>query len=71
MGYYMAGGEAPPAADSVDLGDYDGFLRRRRMNAFNGRALNRAMRRTKGFMRMAKKAVAYAHRVKFQKRRRG
>ena len=77
MGYYMAGGEyqvtsqGSGGATFADSGFIDdGPPRRPSMNKWNGRALTRSMRRVNGFMKMARKAVNYAHRVKMRKRRR-
>lgn len=79
MGYYMAGGDYTVTSQGSGGSTYtesgtidDGWVSPvRRMNKFNGRALTRAMRRAKGFERMARKAVAFTRRVHFIKRKRG
>jgi hypothetical protein len=71
MGYYMAGGELGPNTSRLDSMPMDEDMPRRpRMNKWNGRALSRAIRRTKGFVKMARKAVQYAHTARLKGRRR-
>jgi hypothetical protein len=74
MGYYMAGGSGPPIDRPGDDPNYETDnpyeAPVRRMNKWNGRALSRSMRRVKGFVKFARKAVHFTRTVKMKKRRR-
>ncbi len=63
------GGTMAPAGYHLDKLTGTRWVRNRRMNVANPRALRRSMRRVQGFEKLAKRTIQFTRRVKMKKRR--
>jgi len=63
------GGQMAPAGYHLDKLTGTRWVRNRRMNVANPRALRRSMRRVQGFEKLARRTISFTRRVKMKKRR--
>jgi len=70
MPEYAPGGPAvcPPTGYHLAKDGSGRFVRNRRMNVANPRALRRSMRRVQGFEKLARRTIQFTRRVKMKKR---
>jgi len=64
---HAAVGEHAPAGYHLDKATRSRWVRNRRMNIANPRALRKAMRRVQGFEKLAKRTISFTRRVKMKK----
>lgn len=64
---HAAIGAHAPAGYHLDKATRTRWVRNRRMNVANPRALRKAMRRVQGFEKMAKRTITFTRRVKMKK----
>ncbi len=64
---HAALGAHAPSGFHLDKATRSRWVRNRRMNIANPRALRRAMRRVQGFEKMAKRTISFTRRVKIKK----
>jgi len=64
---HAAMGEHAPAGYHLDKATRSRWVRNRRMNVANPRALRKAMRRVQGFEKLAKRTISFTRRVKIRK----
>ena len=64
---HAAIGAHAPAGYHLDKATKSRWVRNRRMNIANPRALRKAMRRVQGFEKMAKRTISFTRRVKMKK----
>lgn len=64
---HAAIGAHAPAGYHLDKATKTRWVRNRRMNVTNPRALRKAMRRVQGFEKMAKRTITFTRRVKMKK----
>ena len=60
-------GEHAPAGFHLDKATRSRWVRNRRMNVANPRALRKAMRRVQGFEKLAKRTISFTKRVRIRK----
>ena len=60
-------GEHQPAGYHLDKATRSRWVRNRRMNVANPRALRKAMRRVQGFEKLAKRTISFTKRVRIKK----
>jgi len=66
---HAAIGAHAPAGFHLDKATRSRWVRNRRMNVANPRALRKAMRRVQGFEKLAKRTIQFTRRVKMKKTR--
>ncbi len=64
---HAAVGAHAPAGYHLDKATRSRWVRNRRMNIANPRALRKAMRRVQGFEKLAKRTISFTRRVKMKK----
>jgi len=64
---HAAMGAHAPAGYHLDKATRSRWVRNRRMNIANPRALRKAMRRVQGFEKLAKRTISFTRRVKMKK----
>lgn len=64
---HAAVGEHAPSGYHLDKATRSRWVRNRRMNIANPRALRKAMRRVQGFEKLAKRTISFTRRVKMKK----
>ncbi len=64
---HAAVGAHAPAGYHLDKATRSRWVRNRRMNVANPRALRKAMRRVQGFEKLAKRTITFTRRVKMKK----
>lgn len=64
---HAALGAHAPAGFHLDKATRSRWVRNRRMNVSNPRALRRSMRRVQGFEKLAKRTISFTRRVKMKK----
>jgi len=64
---HAAMGAHAPAGYHLDKATRSRWVRNRRMNVANPRALRKAMRRVQGFEKLAKRTISFTRRVKMKK----
>ena len=64
---HAAVGAHAPAGYHLDKATRSRWVRNRRMNVTNPRALRKAMRRVQGFEKLAKRTITFTRRVKMKK----
>jgi len=64
---HAAMGQHAPAGYHLDKATRTRWVRNRRMNIANPRALRKAMRRVQGFEKLAKRTITFTRRVKMKK----
>jgi len=64
---HAAVGAHAPAGYHLDKQTHTRWVRNRRMNVANPRALRKAMRRVQGFEKLAKRTIQFTRRVKMKK----
>lgn len=64
-----AAGAVRPSGYHLDKATHTRWVRNRRMNIANPRALRKAMRRVQGFEKLAKRTIQFTRRVKMKKGR--
>jgi len=64
---HAAVGAHAPAGYHLDKATRSRWVRNRRMNVANPRALRKAMRRVQGFEKLAKRTISFTRRVKMKK----
>jgi hypothetical protein len=64
---HAAVGAHAPAGYHLDKATKSRWVRNRRMNIANPRALRKAMRRVQGFEKLAKRTISFTRRVKIKK----
>lgn len=64
---HAAMGAHAPAGFHLDKATRSRWVRNRRMNVANPRALRKAMRRVQGFEKLAKRTISFTRRVKMKK----
>ena len=64
---HAAMGAHAPAGYHLDKATRSRWVRNRRMNIANPRALRKAMRRVQGFEKLAKRTISFTRRVKIKK----
>jgi len=67
MPSHAAMGAHAPAGYHLDKATRSRWVRNRRMNIANPRALRKAMRRVSGFEKLAKRTISFTRRVKIKK----
>jgi len=67
MPSHAAMGAHAPAGYHLDKATRSRWVRNRRMNIANPRALRKAMRRVQGFEKLAKRTITFTRRVKMKK----